>query len=51
MQKTMIFEREIDKAGRFVIPVDVRHMYDIGDGDKLLIMPQEDGILIRKAEK
>ncbi len=51
MQKTMIFEREIDKVGRLVIPVDVRHMYGIGDGDTLLIIPQENGILIRKAEE
>ncbi len=51
MQKTMVFEREIDKVGRLVIPVDIRHMYGIDSDDKLLVIPQEDGILIRKAEK
>lgn len=51
MQKTIIFERDIDKVGRLVIPVDVRRMYGIEDGDTLLIIPQEDGILIRKANE
>ena len=51
MQNTIIFERDIDKVGRLVIPVDVRRMYGIEDGDTLLIIPQEDGILIRKANK
>lgn len=51
MQKTITFARDIDKVGRFVIPIDVRRMYGIEDGDTLLIIPQEDGILIRKAEK
>ncbi len=51
MQKTITFERDIDKVGRLVIPIDVRRMYGIADGDTLLIIPQEDGILVRKAEK
>lgn len=51
MRKTITFERDIDKVGRFVIPIDVRRLYGIEDGDTLLIIPQEDGILIRKAEQ
>lgn len=50
-QNKMVFEREIDKVGRLVIPVDVRRMYDIKDKDILCLIPQEDGILIRKAEE
>ena len=49
-QNTMVFEREIDKVGRLVIPVDVRRLYDIQEKDFLRIIPQENGILIRKAE-
>ena len=51
MQKTITFARDIDKVGRLVIPIDVRRMYGIEDGDTLLIIPQEDGILIRKANE
>lgn len=51
MQKTITFARDIDKTGRFVIPIDVRRLYGIEDGDTLLIIPQEEGILIRKADK
>ena len=50
MQNTLVFEREIDKVGRLVIPVDVRRLYDIQEKDLLRIIPQENGILIRKAE-
>ncbi len=51
MQNMMVFERQIDKLGRIVIPIDIRHMYNIEDGDKLLVIPQENGILICKAEE
>jgi AbrB family looped-hinge helix DNA binding protein len=48
MQKAIVFEREMDKTGRLVIPIDIRRAYGIEDGDTLLIIPQEDGLLVRK---
>lgn len=40
------FERQIDELGRLVIPVDLRKAYSINPGDKLSIIPQDNGILI-----
>ncbi len=51
MQNTVVFQRDMDKIGRIVIPIDLRRMYGIEDGDVVLFIPQEEGILIRKAEK
>lgn len=40
------FERQIDELGRLVIPMDLRKAYSINPGDKLSIIPQDNGILI-----
>ena len=40
--------RSIDSLGRLVIPKELRQGLDIGENDQLEIIPQGDGILIKK---
>ena len=47
MKKTGIV-RQIDQLGRFVIPKEIRKMYDINDFDELEIYTEDDMIVIKK---
>ena len=38
--------RQIDKLGRWVIPADLRKIYDFKAGDTLYFSAQDNGILI-----
>ncbi len=40
--------KEIDEAGRIVIPKSVREYYSISPKEKLEVVPTKEGILIRK---
>ena len=44
------FLRQGDELGRLVIPIDLRRQYEINPGDKIRIIPQDNGIFIQ-AEK
>ena len=43
--------RDIDKLGRFVIPVELRNKLDIENGDAIEIFAEQDKIILRKYEK
>ena len=47
MKKTGVV-RQIDQLGRFVIPKEIRRMYDIKDFDELEIYTEDDMIIIKK---
>ncbi len=38
--------REMDSLGRIVIPIDMRRHYGFNKGDKIKIIPTENGILL-----
>jgi len=43
--------RDIDKLGRFVIPVELRNKLDIENGDSIEIFAEQDRIILRKYEQ
>ncbi|MBO5439799.1 MAG: AbrB/MazE/SpoVT family DNA-binding domain-containing protein [Clostridia bacterium] len=45
MEKYVI-TREMDKLGRIVIPADMRKHFGFNIGDKIQIVPAENGILL-----
>lgn len=42
--------REIDKLGRFVIPVELRNKLGIDNGDSIEIFAEQDRIILKKYE-
>ncbi len=43
-----VIKKEIDQAGRIVIPKEIRDYYGFAPSDKLDIIPTEAGVLITK---
>ena len=43
--------RDIDKLGRFVIPVELRNKLDIENGDAIEIFAEQGRIVLKKYEK
>ena len=41
-------EKKVDNQGRIVLPKNMREYYDILLGDKIKLIPTEQGILISK---
>ena len=48
--KTVGIVRDIDKLGRFVIPVELRNKLGIENGDAIEIFAEQDRIVLRKCE-
>lgn len=48
--KTVGIVRDIDKLGRFVIPVELRNKLGIENGDAIEIFAEQDRIILRKYE-
>ena len=49
--KNLGIVRDIDKLGRFVIPVEFRNKLDIENGDAIEIFAEQDKIILKKYEK
>lgn len=49
--KTLGIVRDIDKLGRFVIPVELRNKLGIENGDPLEIFTEDDKIILKRYEK
>lgn len=49
--KTLGIVRDIDKLGRFVIPVELRNKLGIENGDPLEIYTEDDKIILKRYEK
>ena len=47
---TFSIKRIVDDLGRIVIPKPMRTHYGLDVGSKILIIPTEDGILLKKAD-
>ena len=45
-----VVEKTIDNLGRIVLPKSMREYYGIALNSKLIMIPTEDGILIKKQE-
>ena len=41
------FLRPVDKLGRLVIPCDLREQYGFAPNEKVLLIPQKDGVMIK----
>ncbi len=41
------FLRPVDTLGRLVIPCDLREQYGFFPNEKVLLIPQEDGVMIK----
>ena len=41
-----VLAREMDKLGRIVIPADMRRHFGFNAGDKVQIIPTENGVLL-----
>ena len=51
MNNPLLFFRQIDNAGRVVIPRDLRRMLGLQSGDGISLQLCEDGLLLRPAKK
>jgi transcriptional pleiotropic regulator of transition state genes len=49
--KTIGIVRDIDKLGRFVIPVELRNKLGIENGDSIEIFAEQGRIILKKHEK
>ncbi len=49
-QMEFVVEKTIDNLGRIVLPKSMREYYGIALNSKLIMIPTEDGILIKKLE-
>ncbi len=41
------FLRPVDTLGRLVIPCDLREQYGFAPNEKVLLVPQKDGVMIK----
>ena len=46
-----LFKVKISSKGQVVIPKPIRDAYNFKEGDEVLMIPLEDGILMRKFER
>jgi len=46
-----LFKTKVSSKGQVVIPKHLRKAYHIGEGDEVFMIPTEDGVLLRRAEK
>ncbi len=51
MTKTFMVERVVDRLGRIVIPKDMRKIYGIDIGTKVVFTATEKGVIITPAKK
>lgn len=42
--------RKIDSVGRFVVPIELRNVLDIGNNDSIEVFTDEDKIILKKYE-
>ena len=45
-----LFKVKMGARGQLVIPKNVRNAYELKEGDSVLLIPREEGILIKKCE-
>ncbi len=46
-----LFKVKVSSKGQVVIPKPIREAYGIKEGDEILIVPLEEGVLMKKAKK
>jgi AbrB family looped-hinge helix DNA binding protein len=46
-----LFKVKVSSKGQIVIPKPIREVYHINEGDEILLIPLEKGVLIRREEK
>ena len=47
MKRKFVYTRVVDRLGRIVIPIEMRRAYDLNVGEEVMILPTEDGIIIK----
>ena len=50
MTKGFIVERTVDQLGRIVIPKDMRKMYNVDIGSRVIITATDGGVIIKPAD-
>ena len=51
MMKKDVMHRKTDNMGRIVIPIKIRRQLDMNYGDEVIIIPDQNGVVIRKNKK
>nr|MDO8081127.1 AbrB/MazE/SpoVT family DNA-binding domain-containing protein [Candidatus Freyarchaeota archaeon] len=46
-----LFKVKVSSKGQIVIPKPIREVYHINEGDEILIIPLEKGVLIKREEE